>query len=441
MKKKFRHYIEENHLFNDGSRILLAVSGGVDSMVMLNLFHQCGFNYAIAHCNFHLRGNESDEDEAFVRNAAKMFNAEIFVSHFNTTQYAVENRISIQVAARNLRYSWFAELCETKGFDAIAVAHNSNDVAETVLINLVRGTGIKGLTGIKPKGNSTIRPLLFASRKEIEQFAFAENIESRTDSSNSDTKYTRNRIRNIIIPEFEELNSAFVRNVVSTSHYASQAWEVACEEIENFRKKVRTQVDNETHYSIEMLKEYRFTQLFLAEEFIPNGFDSTQIAEIEKSLFTQPGKVFYSASYMLVRDRKSLILTPSSKQINYKTEIQLDTKKITEPLNLSFEIIFNVNEFDFTKEKEEFFFDLDSLSFPLIIRNWKPGDWFIPFGMKGKKKVSDFLVDQKVPLHQKEGVFVLESAGSIICILGYRIDERYRITKQTKTVWKVTVND
>ncbi len=190
-----------------------------------------------------------------------------------------------------------------------------------------------------------------------------------------------------------------------------------------------------------MLKEYRFTQLFLAEEFIPYGFDSTQIPEIEKSLFTQSGKVFYSADYMLVRDRNSLILSLNTSKKNYNTEIQPDTKYLAKPASLSFEKISYVNEFNFLKEKNEFFFDFDKISFPVTLRNWKSGDWFIPFGMKGKKKVSDFLVDQKVPLHQKERVFVLESAGSTICILGYRNDDRYRVTQQTQTIWKVTLND
>ncbi len=441
MKRKFRHYIEDNQLFSHNSKVLLAVSGGVDSMVMLNLFHQCGFKFSIAHCNFHLRGEESDGDEALVREMAKEINAELFVTHYNTKEYAKQNNLSIQVAARNLRYDWFAELCETKGFDAVAVAHNQNDVAETFLINLARGTGVKGLTGIKTKGNGIVRPLLFATRKEIEKYAKAHKISYRSDSSNADNKYARNRIRNSIIPEFQKLNIAFVQNVVNTSSFAAQAWEVACEEIDNFRKKVRTQATNETHYSIEMLRDYKHRLLFLAEEFIPFGFDSTMIPEIEKSLHSQPGKTFYSADYILVRDRDFLTLAHISEKSNQYAQIQSNTNQIVSPINLSIEIFEKSKNFKVTKSNHEFVFDYHKIDFPVIVRPWKHGDWFVPFGMKGRKKVSDFLVDQKVPVHKKSNVFVLESGGSIVCVLGFRISDKYKVTPDTQRIWKVTINN
>lgn len=435
MKVRFKHYIEEHNLFDHNDRILLGVSGGIDSMVMLHLFDLCRFSYAVAHCNFGLRGSESDGDEQLVKDVVAKLGKQIYVNQFNTTEYANVNKQSIQVAARELRYQWFDEICKQNDFKAVAIAHNSNDVAETMLINLTRGTGIKGLTGIKPKKNRIIRPLLFASREEIEVYAAKNGIIYRTDSSNSDIKYARNRIRNVVIPELEKINPAAVNNLCLSASFMAQAWEMISEGHSTFQKNIRTQVGNETRYSIQQLINQSHRLLFMASEFIEYGFASEVIPDIEKSLFAQPGKIFHAPHFLLVRDRDFLILTPKNHSQTSIAFVDVETKSIESPIALSIKIIEQSDKFLVPKSPNFGALDLDKLTFPLTLRPWKAGDWFIPLGMKGKKKISDFLVDQKVALHKKGSVYVLESNGFIAWVIGYRIDDRFKVTGKTKKVW------
>jgi tRNA(Ile)-lysidine synthase len=438
MKKDFKNFIEENQLIKPNSKLLLAISGGIDSMVMLYLFHQCGYNFSVAHCNFGLRGKESDEDEQLVKNTCKELGIQIYTKKINTSEYATTENISIQVAARNLRYNWFKELCIENGLDAVAVAHNKNDVAETMLINLCRGTGLKGLTGIKPISNGIIRPLIFAERKEIEKFAIKKCIVYRNDSSNQSTKYARNRIRHNVLPEFEQINEGIIDNLYKTSLYLDNAWQVIDNMSNNFRKEVRSDYDSEIHYSIRLLKGFAFRQIFLVEELTGYGFPPSMILEIEKSLFKQSGKIFYSPNYKLIRDRDSLIIT----KINILELPQIYINKNDRILNSIFSVsvdLFENSDFQIPRDKNIGSFDYSKLVFPLLLRPWNEGDWFIPFGMKGRKKVSDFLIDQKVPLHQKSRIYILESNNEIIWIVGYRIDNRYRIDDSTTKIITVKV--
>ena len=307
MKKRFKNFIEEHNLVPPRSKILLAVSGGVDSMAMFHLFKECGYNFSVAHCNFMLRGEESEGDEQLVRETCKHNDVDLFVKRFHTQAYADENGVSIQVAARELRYQWFDELCKEYGFSLVAVAHNKNDIAETMLINLCRGTGLKGLTGIKPKTNGIIRPLLFAQRDEIEEYAKSNCISYRVDSSNIDVKYARNRIRHKVLPEFEAINEGIIDNLYSTSLFLAESW-VAIDNLNSlFRKEALKSVGEEMHYSIEKLVNYPFRQVFLVEELTELGFPASMVLDIEKSLFAQAGKVFYTEKYQLIRDRESLI--------------------------------------------------------------------------------------------------------------------------------------
>ncbi len=438
MRKRFKRYIEEHSLISPKSRILLAVSGGVDSMVMLHLFQSCGYSFAVAHCNFNLRGAESDADEALVRKTCKTLGVELFVKQFQTVNYAADNSISIQVAARDLRYQWFANLCNEKGFASVAIAHNKNDVAETVLLNLARGTGLKGLTGIKSSTNGVIRPLLFAFRCEIDAYAKENEIQYRVDSSNAQTKYARNRIRHNVLPELETINAGAIDNIYSTSLYLSDTWQAIEAMNAEFRPKVRSEVANEIHYSIAELISYPFRQLFLIEELVGFGFTPATIIEIEKSLHAQPGKIFYSPSHHLVRDREMLIVSYADISEEVKEfKIEKGVAQITKPIALAFSVVDNDSGFTIPKSANVAALDYDKLEFPLVLRLSREGDWFIPFGMKGRKKISDFLVDQKVPLHRKESINVLESNGEIVWVVGYRIDNRYRLEANSKRVFLV----
>jgi tRNA(Ile)-lysidine synthase len=438
MKKSFKQYIEDQSLIEPKSRLLLAVSGGGDSMVMLHLFNACGYNFAVAHCNFHLRGQEADADEALVRETCKTLGVEFFVKHFQTTEYAANNNISIQVAARELRYGWFSDLCNEKGFASVAIAHNKNDVAETVLFNLTRGAGLKGLTGIKSKSNNIIRPLLFAYRHEIEEYAAQHAVAYRNDSSNAQTKYARNRIRHNVLPELQEINPAAIDNIYSTSLHLANTWQAIEAMNADFRARVRSEVPNEIHYCIEELIKYPFRQLFLIEELASFGFSPAAVIDIEKSLYSQPGKKFYSSTHRLVRDREVLIV--SQAQISTeKKEVKIDEAAgvITEPIALSFSVVSNDSDFTIPKSSDFAALDYTKLQFPLTLRQWREGDWFIPFGMKGRKKISDFLVDQKVPLHRKDSVYVLESNGDIVWVVGFRVDDRYKLEDNYRRVFLV----
>lgn len=430
MKKKYTNYIEEHSLFTSQNKILLAVSGGVDSMVMLHLTHSCGFNFAVAHCNFNLRGAESDADEQLVRETCKTMGIELYVQHFQTTNYAKENNVSIQVAARELRYQWFSHLCSEKGFYSVAIAHNKNDIAETILLNLARGTGLKGLTGIKPKAQGIVRPLLFAFRSEIENYAKAESVAYRNDSSNAQIKYARNRIRHRVLPELEKINEGVIDNIYSTSLFLSKTWLAIDAMNQEFKGKVRSNVGEEVHYSIDKLLVYPFRQVFLVEELIAFGFSPALVLDIEKSLSTQPGKVFYSQNFQLVRDRKNLIISPLKKETsNVGLKIDETDTQIQYPIAVQFEVITPDASFEIPKSSAVVALDYSELKFPLILRTWHNGDWFIPFGMNGHKKISDFLIDQKVPLHRKDSIYVLESNGDIVWVVGYRTDNRYRVNE------------
>jgi tRNA(Ile)-lysidine synthase len=434
MIKSFKRFIEEHSLIPPRSKILLAVSGGVDSMVMLRLFKKCGYNFAVAHCNFQLRGNESDDDEQLVRNTCQQEAIRLYVKNFDTKAYALENKVSIQVAARELRYAWFDELRDMHNFSAVAVAHNKNDISETLLFNLARGTGLKGLSGIKPNTNGIIRPLLFALRMEIEEFAIANSIAFRNDSSNSQTKYARNRIRHNVLPELEKINEGAIDNIYRTSLFVANSWQAIEKMNSTFRDEVRSEAGDEVNLSISRLKAYPFRQIFLVEELTTFGFSPAMVLDIEKSIFSQAGKMFFAKDYQIVRDRDSLIISPL-KFSSKPAEIVIDkeTTIISNPFPLKFEVV-NRKGFQIPKSSNVGVFNLDLLTFPLVLRPWREGDWFIPFGMKGRKKISDFLTDQKIPLHQKASVFVLESDGNIIWVVGHRIDNRFGIDNDCEKV-------
>jgi tRNA(Ile)-lysidine synthase len=439
MNKEFISFIEKNQLIKPKDEILLAVSGGVDSMVMLNLFSSCGYKFAVAHCNFSLRGADSDSDEQLVVDVCKRMGVKLFTKLFHTEVYAHEHKISIQVAARELRYGWFKELCDEHGYASVAIAHNKNDVAETMLINLTRGTGLKGLTGIKPLTNGVIRPLLFAFRKQIEEYAFDKGVEYRNDKTNVEVEYARNRIRHNVITELEKINSGVVDNLYDTSLFLSETWSAIEAMNAEHREQIRSEKGNEVYYSIKKLLEYPFHQLFLLEELMEYGFSPSAIQDIKESLLAQSGKTFYTDNYLLIRDRDYLILG-SNIQKSYN-EVLIDSlNDIPElPIPMEFEVIDDVASFKIPKVASAGVFDADKVQFPLLLRPWRKGDWFIPFGMEGRKKVSDFLIDQKIPIHRKSSVFVLESDGNIVWVVSHRIDNRYRVNSESAKVLHVKI--
>ncbi|MDD2196451.1 MAG: tRNA lysidine(34) synthetase TilS [Bacteroidales bacterium] len=431
MNKEFISFIEKNKLIKPKDEILVAVSGGVDSMVMLNLFSSCGYKVAVAHCNFSLRGVDSNTDEQLVVDVCKRMGVKLFTKLFHTEVYAHEHNISIQVAARELRYGWFKELRDEHGYASVAIAHNKNDVAETMLINLTRGTGLKGLTGIRALAKGVIRPLLFAFRKQIEAYAFDNGVEYRNDKTNAEVKYARNRVRHNVITELEKINPGVVDNLYGTSLFLSETWRAIETMNAEHRGQICSEKGNEVYYSIKGLLEYPFHQLFLLEELVGYGFSPSDVQDIKESLLAQSGKTFYADSYLLIRDRDYLILGPNI-QKNYN-EVSIDSPSdVPElPIPLEFEVIDDIASFKIPKVASVGVFDADKVQFPLLLRPWHKGDWFVPFGMEGRKKVSDFLIDQKIPIHHKNSIYVLESDGNIVWVVGHRIDNRYRVNPES----------
>ncbi len=439
MQDRFINFIRENNLTTPDDSILLGVSGGIDSMVMLHLFLKSGFKIEVAHCNFGLRADESDGDEQFVKYYCLMNGIVCHSIKFDTNEYAAENKLSIQVAARELRYAYFEEICKEYKYTKVAIAHNLNDTAETVLINLCRGTGIKGVAGIKVMNGNIIRPLIFATRIEIEDFAKSHDVKYREDSSNSTTKYKRNFIRHKIIPELRYLNPSVDRAIADTANHLQEAVWLVEEQLDRIRDVVISKQGEDTLFSVEALKKERSARFFLVEELNQFGFSPSMASAVVELLNAESGRRVESSTHTLYKDREFLILT--SKKVKDDSEILIseDTKSILSPVKLKIETLGDISDVKIEKDPDIALLDCSKLQFPLKIRIWHPGDKFIPFGMSGYKKISDFLVDIKVPLHQKNNVYVLLSGDDIAWVIGYRIDNRFRIDEQTSNVIKFSL--
>lgn len=434
MLKKFLEFIKKEKLFSPSHKILLAVSGGVDSTIMCELFHKAGFRFGIVHCNFNLRGQESDGDEIFVKELAAHYDSEFHFEQFETKSYAHKKGISIQMAARELRYTFFESVRRKFNYDYIATAHHKSDVMETMLLNLSRGTGISGLHGILPKRENIIRPLLFASREEIARFAVDNRIPFREDSSNREEKYKRNLVRNKIIPVLKSINPDLENSFYESALRVRDAEKLLLDFVTEFRKKNVSVKKNATHISINAVTSLPGGETILFELLKPFGFTSDVVEQIYESVKSTSGKQFLSPTHRLIRDRKNFIVTSLAEHSQVSKEI----KKIPAEINFNEEIIsFTVRDrgkFSIPKTSTVCCVDYDKLKFPLLIRSWREGDSFVPLGMKHKRKVSDFLIDKKIPLHEKEKVKVVESNKEIICLTGLRINDRFKVTEKTKKI-------
>jgi tRNA(Ile)-lysidine synthase len=433
MQQKFLSHINQNFPFLNGKKLLLATSGGLDSMVMVDLFHKLNYSFAIAHCNFQLRGVESFEDQAFVQNYSEVNKIESFVTQFDTETFAEDYKLSTQVAARELRYSWFYELSDTENFDYILTAHHADDNLETFLINFVRGTGLDGLTGIPAQNDIVIRPLLIFSRQEIEYYAKENNIEWREDSSNASDKYLRNKIRHNLVPILKELNPDFLSSFQKTQKYLQESKTMAEDASIMIYQQVAEEKGEDIHFDLNQLKKLPNYKSYLYQWLNEFGFSAWD--DIYDLVESQSGKQVFSNEFRLLKNRDFLILSP----INFVNEseeyfISKNQKEVKVPLNLSF-----CNVSDISKESNTtIFVDEDKLWYPLVLRRWKEGDVFQPFGMEGKsKKVSKFFKDEKLSLLEKENMWLLCSDNQIVWIIGFRQDENFKIRKTTKNILKI----
>ncbi|KYG75041.1 tRNA(Ile)-lysidine synthase [Roseivirga ehrenbergii] len=436
MLNRFLSFIKKHALNLEGEKWLLAVSGGMDSMVLLNLCHQAGVNISVAHCNFNLRGVESDVDAQFVKDTCSRLKIPYFEKHFDTKSYASAHGISTQMAARDLRYAWFNELLKEQNLDKLAVAHHAQDNLETVLLNLARGTSISGLRGMLPKSGNIVRPLLGFERDEIENFAKQENIQWREDSSNASDNYKRNYLRHQVIPLFTQLNKGFYSTFENTLEKNLEVEKVFQEKI-NALKSYIEKVEGGYRFSKDQIIQSGIGAFQLSELLKPFGLNYEQSKELLLALEGISGKIFTTNSHQFTVDRAYVFITlhqPNKlepfliEEGQGQFSLSGQTYKV-ERLNGNIEV---------DRNSAKAFLDFNKLTFPLEVRAWKVGDHFFPLGMKGKKKLSDFMIDQKIPLNLKDQIRVLTSEGNIVWVIGYRIDDRYKITEHTKEVLSIS---
>jgi tRNA(Ile)-lysidine synthase len=441
MLQAFIENIKKQKLVDPSSKILLTVSGGIDSVVLAALFHEAALNFGIAHCNFQLRGKESEQDEDFVEKLAEKYNVPFHSVAFETDDFAKENKLSIQVAARTLRYQWFEKIRKQFKYDFIATAHHKDDSIETFLINIIRGTGIAGMHGILPKQNNIIRPLLFANKKEITAFAKELKLKFREDSSNASDKYLRNKIRNKIIPSLKELNPSIDETIANSIQHLSEVEIIFRKEIEKKRKELVSVNRESISISIKKIKKLNPASIYLFEFLKPFNFNSSSVIEILNSLDAESGKQFFSESHRLIKDRETLIITEIKKRSVTEEKlkqikVKKDQKKISlNGASLHFQTFPKTRNYKILVQPETASLDFEKLQFPLLIRKWQKGDSFQPIGMKGKKKLSDFFIDSKLSLIEKENVNVLISGNEIAWVIGYRISEHFKITNNTSKIY------
>jgi len=435
MLSKLQSHLSDNLPFLKDKKLLLAISGGIDSVVLVHLFKQLGHDIAIAHCNFNLRGEESDGDERFVRNLAKENSIKIFVTSFDTKRFADDAKLSIQIAARQLRYTWFTELLQQNSLDHLLTAHHLDDSIETFLINFTRGTGLEGLTGIPQVNNTTVRPLLHFTRAEIEDYAKENNIKWREDSSNASNKYLRNRLRHDVVPVLKELNPSFASSFVQTLQNLQQAHSLVQDAAILVYRQVVTDRDNQKHIDILQLKRLPNYKAYLYQWLMPFGFTAWE--DIYNLTEAQTGKIILSGSYRLLKDREVLILEPLPQNGGTVYAIEKEQGEIENPIRLK---IRHVEVMLVDSTKNVLFVNNQLIKFPLFVRKWQEGDYFYPLGMNGqKKKVSKYFKDEKLSLSDKENIWLLCSENEIVWVIGMRADDRFKVTENTTQILKIEV--
>lgn len=432
---KVKKYIQDNTLLTDKAKVIIGVSGGADSIALLNILHHLGYECIVAHCNFHLRGQESYRDEYFVEKVATKYKFKYASANFDTKKYIKEESISLEMAARELRYAWFEKIRKEYKAEKIAVAHHQDDSVETVLINLIRGTGIRGLKGIAPINGKVIRPLLCIFREDILEYLRINNMDFVEDSTNKEDIYTRNKIRLNVIPLLKTINPSVVQAIQKTSENLYHTENIFNSYVEKVRRKILS--DNKIDINI-LLKE-KEPKTILFEILFPYGFNASTVDNIFDSINGQPGKVFYSESYQLIKDREVFILELMNKEPDSIYTLFEHETNVTEPINMTLETFRKTASFQLEHNPNVIYLDKGKLIYPLIIRKWKHGDKFIPFGMKGHKKVSDYFTDRKFSLIDKNNTWILCSGDDIAWIIGERIDDRYKISNKTIEILKVTL--
>lgn len=419
---------------NKSKNYLLAVSGGIDSMVVVDLFLKQQFKFAVAHCNFQLREEDSNLDEQLVIEWCAKNNIEYFVKRVDTKEYCAQHKCSIQVGAREIRYAFFEEICAEKNIDFVVTAHHQDDTIETALFQFFRGTGIQGLTGIPARNQKIIRPLLSFSKQQIVAYAKQFDIAYREDKSNLKLDYSRNKLRLNIIPQLEELFPAFKNNIANNIHRMNEVNEIYLQQIKNYKKKLIEQRGKDFYIPVLKLKTITPIATILYELIKEFHFSYEQTLQVIQLLERQTGSLVESQSHQIIKNRNFLIITEKNTQSSEIILIEENVSKIeTSDFLLKLKLI-GADKFEVNKEMKYCAIDAQLVEFPLVLRKWRQGDYLYPFGMTKKKKVSKVLIDAKIPLHEKEAIWVIESNKKIVWVAGVKSDNRFRVTEKTQNV-------
>jgi tRNA(Ile)-lysidine synthase len=437
--ERFTDYIRDHRLLAPSDRPLLAVSGGVDSMVLLHLFSRTEYRYGVAHCNFHLRGEEGDEDAESVRRAARALGAPEHSIDFDTMAEVGMTGESVEMAARRLRYDWFRQLCREHGYTRIVIAHHSDDSIETFFINLIRGTGLRGLTGIHTTNGPIIRPLLFSTRKEILEYAHVHGVSFREDSSNLTTKYLRNKIRLGIIPRIREISPEFGTTMTRNVERLSNALWFIDRQMDGIRRQISEPSGNAVVFSLDALDPELPQDYVIFELLRHYGFNGDVTADLLRALDAgRSGVKFYAPEWVAWLDRRRIIVGPIREESFFSVAVERDEPMVFTPAGLlSFATLEREDVEDLRQPSDIALLAADRLAWPLTVRRWEEGDAFVPFGMTGRKKVSDYLIDEKASPLDKERQLVVVSAGEIVWLVGRRIDDRFRVNGDTRHVLRI----
>ncbi|WP_430816256.1 tRNA lysidine(34) synthetase TilS [Carboxylicivirga sp. RSCT41] len=427
--------LEEKCHISTSDRLLVAVSGGADSMALLHLLDENGYQLAAAHCNFQLRGVDSDADEQLVAAFCEANNIQLYKTTFDTKIYAREKKISIEMAARELRYDWFDSLVEEHHYQAVVTGHHGNDSIETFFLNLVRGTGLRGLSGISFRNGKVIRPLLDFTRTAIEAYCNSNQINYCHDVSNDDTRFIRNKIRHEIVPVLESINPAFFETMQSNLEHLKDAELMLESEVERFIATDVVDEDNKVIIPISKLENYPHYASLLFEVLRPYGFNSSVVGEVIGHLHGLSGKQFFSETHRLIKDRHNLLVLPVE-EIGVQ-HFWLDEGENSDVLPVKVRIYIKPDNFQFSRNPQLIHLDADLVELPLLVRKWKLGDAFMPLGMSGFKKVSDFFIDEKYSLKDKEDAWLMLSGEAIVWVLGKRIDDRFKVSNRTKRILEI----
>lgn len=434
-----RDYIAKHALLEPDDKVLLAVSGGVDSMVLLHLFSRFEYRLGVAHCNFHLRGEEGDEDARSVEEKCRELGIDHFNIDFDTMAEVNATGESVEMAARRLRYDWFRRLCAEHGYTKIVIAHHADDSVETFFINLIRGTGLRGLTGIHVTNGNIVRPLLFAARREILDYAHENKIAFRVDSSNLTTKYLRNKIRLGVVPRIKEISPQFGTTMTANVERLSNALVFIDRQMDKIRQEITSRVGDSEVIAVERIDRQLPRDYVIYEMLRPYGFSAEVVGDLIHGLGAgKSGVRFFSNTHVAYLNRRHIIVKDIRQSESYSLTVERHEDKVYGLGGLlTFEVVEREDIGELRQPEHIALLDADRVVWPLTVRIWEEGDSFVPLGMSGHKKVSDFLIDEKVPLPDKETQLVVESSGEIVWLVGRRIDDRCKITDATTHVLRI----